>query len=513
MDSHSHRHVAPEVLAQLIAASGAINASLNVDDVLDRIVQTAMATAHCEGCSIILRDSVTRELAFRTSNNPQIAAAQRSLVLKPGEGICGAAVESGAPVLVSDVSQDKRFFAGVDEVTLIQTRSLLALPLQRGKKEVIGVLEVVNPIDREAFTEDDIPALQILANLSTTALTNAQTHDMVSRDAEGLRRTAPNPTVEDFIGTGPRAQRLLKVIRKAAGSSATVLIRGESGTGKELVARLLHQWSDRITKPLIAVNCSALPEPLLESELFGHEKGAFTGAHARRRGRFELAHGGTLFLDEIGELAPALQVKLLRVLQERQFERVGGTETIHVDAQIIAATNRDLEAAVREGAFREDLYYRLNVIPIEVPPLRERAEDIPALAEHFLTRCAQRAGCCLEGFTPEALEALQFAPWRGNIRELENCIERAAVLSDGPRVTLADLPSDLHPGERRPPEQEAVPGPASGDSLYDYEQRLMVEALEACGWNVSAAARRLKIPRHHLRYRMQKYNISKPAED
>jgi Nif-specific regulatory protein len=508
MSVPSSTAVSPEVLAQLIEASAAINASLDMEEVLDRILHTAMKTARCEGCSIIVQDPVTKELVFRKSNNPVISAQPR-LVLKPGVGICGAVAASARPILVSDVSSDARFFPGVDQITAQVTRSVLAVPLLRGS-EVIGVLEVINPVDRPAFTEDDLAPVRILANLSTTALANAVTHDMVSREVEGFRRTTPALSAEDFVGTGPTAQRLLAVVRKAAQSMATVLIRGESGTGKEMIARLLHRWSDRSGKPLITVNCGALPEQLLESELFGHEKGSFTGAHARKRGRFELAHGGTLFLDEVGELAPALQVKLLRVLQERNFERVGGVETIHVDVRIIAATNRNLELGVSQGQFREDLYYRLNVIPIEVPPLRQRREDIPPLAEHFLAKCNQRLGRQLEGFTPEALDALRNAPWRGNIRELENCIERVAVLCDGPRVTLADLPSDLRPSFAPEP-SPAAPTPEPGESLYDYEVKLMVEALGASNWNVSAAARRLKIPRHHLRYRMQKYHLVKPG--
>ncbi|MBN1476356.1 sigma 54-interacting transcriptional regulator [Candidatus Sumerlaeota bacterium] len=498
----------PGLLTRLIEASSAINASLDLDEVLGRIVELAMEMAACEGCSIILKDPVTKELVFRKSNNPMLASSGKRLVLQPGVGICGAVVQTGEPIVVGNTAEDNRFFPGVDEQTGLKTQAILALPMKRGE-EVIGVLEVINPLDQPTFTETTTAVLMILANLSTTALANAQTHEMVAREAEGLRRTSPHVSDRDFVGTGETARRLLALVRKAAQSNATVLISGESGTGKEMVARLLHRWSDRADKPLIAVNCGALPEQLLESELFGHEKGAFTGAHARRRGRFELAHGGTLFLDEVGELAPSLQVKLLRVLQERTFERVGGVETIHVDVRIIAATNRRIREAVTSGEFREDLYYRLNVIPIDVPPLRERREDIAPLAEHFLARCIRNLGRHLDGFTPEALQALVDAPWRGNIRELENCIERAAVLTDGPHVSLADLPSDLHPSHRE--EIPSGPGLAPGDSLYDYEQRMMVEALEKCGWNVSKAARQLKIPRHHLRYRMQKYGIRKPG--
>ncbi|NUP89726.1 MAG: sigma 54-interacting transcriptional regulator [Candidatus Sumerlaeia bacterium] len=494
----------PQVMAKLIEASEVLNSSLDLEEVLELFVRISMEVAQCQACSIMLKDPVTGALFFRKSDDPSLVASKP---IPPGEGICGAVVQSGEPLLVNNVEEDRRFFAGVDQQTGKKTRSIYALPLKR-KRDVIGVLEVINPLGRATFIESDLKPLMILANLATNAVSNAVAHGEVAREAEGLRRSVQGIAGVDFVGRSESAQRLLAVVRRAAQSRATVLVRGESGTGKELIARLLHQLSERASKPLIAVNCGALPEPLLESELFGHEKGAFTGAHARKRGRFELAHGGTLFLDEVGELAPALQVKLLRALQERCFERVGGVETIHVDVRIIAATNRNLEMAVSQGQFREDLYYRLNVIPVDVPPLRQRREDIPHLAQHFLSRCNQHLGRRLEGFTEEAVLALQSAPWRGNIRELENCIERVAVLCDGPRVTLADLPSDLHPRQ-----EETVPASRptleSGDSLYDIEVKLMIEALEACDWNVSAAARRLKIPRHHLRYRMQKYRIER----
>jgi DNA-binding NtrC family response regulator len=296
-----------------------------------------------------------------------------------------------------------------------------------------------------------------------------------------LRRAArvhPEPLVIGLAGAAETA-------RKAARSDATILLLGESGTGKEVIARAIHRWSDRGAGPFVAVNAAALAETLLESELFGHEKGAFTGAQARKAGKFELAHGGTIFLDEIGDVSPALQAKLLRVLQERSFERVGGTETLTVDARVVAATNRDLKKRVAEGKFREDLFYRLNVIAIALAPLRERRGDIRPLAEHFLRELKPGAR-----FAPGALEALERCEWPGNVRELRNAIERATVLSDGEEVSAGDLPADLLPG--------ALPADSYHGQVDEYRKRLIRETLARFGGNQTRAAEALKLQRTYL---------------
>ncbi len=318
-----------------------------------------------------------------------------------------------------------------------------------------------------------------------------------------------------IIGKSHVIGRIHELVQKVADSDSTVLLLGESGTGKELIARNLHFSSRRHARPFIPVNCGAIPSELLESELFGHEKGAFTGAISSRMGRFELAHGGTLFLDEVGEMSSFLQVKLLRVLQERSFERVGGTKTVSVDVRIIAATNRDLESAAGEGKFREDLYYRLNVIPIEVPPLRRRRDDIPVLCEHFIIKHAKRCGRKPIRFSESAMKSLVDYHWPGNVRELENIIERLFVLKDDDVVRPADLPERIG-GESIPDmshkgETEINPFAGGIDlnaAVDEYERRLIIHALEFHRGVKSRAAQYLRVNRTTLIEKMKRLNLS-----
>ena len=293
-----------------------------------------------------------------------------------------------------------------------------------------------------------------------------------------------------MIGASPSWRRMLTLVEQTADSSATILIQGESGTGKELVARTIHERSARRNGPFIAVNCAALPETLLESELFGYEKGAFTGAAGRKEGRFELAHGGTLFLDEVGDLSLVTQPKILRVLQQGEFERLGGTRTLQVDVRIVAATNQDVAEMVKEKRFREDLYYRLNVITIRVPPLRERPEDIRVLAQHYLRVYAAKNGRKLEGFTGEAIDRLEAYAWPGNVRELENLIERSVLLARKDRIDAEDLPEEVM-GVKRPPRDAILE--LIGTPLADIERRLLDETLRITGGNKTQAAKLLGI--------------------
>ncbi len=315
--------------------------------------------------------------------------------------------------------------------------------------------------------------------------------------------------LEGIIGESGRMQEVLALVKRVAPSNATVLIRGESGTGKELIARAIHFNSPRGEGPLVTLNCAALPEQLLESELFGHERGAFTGAVVQRKGRFEQADGGSIFLDEIGDLSPTLQVKLLRVLQERQFERLGGNRTLAVNVRILAATHRDLEQALRDGTFREDLYYRLNVVTIQVPPLRERREDIPLLLEHFLRKFAQKNRRELTGLTAAARDAFLRYDYPGNVRELENIVERSVLLCRGQVIDLEDLPMALRPGERGPAEPEPRRLP---DLLAGIERQAIRAALERHGGIQTQAAAELGIGERVLRYKMKKYGLEGRSE-
>jgi DNA-binding NtrC family response regulator len=317
------------------------------------------------------------------------------------------------------------------------------------------------------------------------------------RDANSLLASEIGDRYAAIVGSSPSMQGALEVVRRAAPSAATVLLLGESGTGKEVLARALHRWSLRAGRPFVVVNCVALSEELLESELFGHEKGAFTGAHQQKRGKLEVAHGGTVLLDEIGDIRPPLQAKLLRVLQDQTFERVGGTRPIRTDVRFVAATNRDLDLAVRRGQFRLDLYYRLHVVSVTLPPLRERPDDIPALARHFLDRYRREVKRDLTAITAEAVACLRRYPWPGNVRELENAIERAVVLADGPEIGLRDLPAEVR--------ETGLAGGLIRDSarsfhasVEEYKRGLIVSALRRASGNRTHAARMLGLQRTYL---------------
>ncbi|MEJ5357867.1 MAG: sigma-54 dependent transcriptional regulator [Desulfobacterales bacterium] len=334
-------------------------------------------------------------------------------------------------------------------------------------------------------------------------------HRTLRRENEILREQLAEAGLkpEDLVFRSPQMAELVNLAGRVAASNATVLLRGESGTGKELFARLIHRLSPRAAKPLIIVNCAALSETLIESELFGHERGAFTGAAQRRIGRFEQADGGTLFLDEIGDVSPAVQVKLLRLIQEGEFQRVGGNQTLRADVRLISATHQDLEAKIAAGAFREDLYYRLNVVSLSIPPLRERREDIPPLVDHFVTRFASENRKAVKGVSREAMDQLLKYDYPGNVRELENIIERAVVLARGELVTTEELPFG-----RVKAGGEAIPGvPPAGQTLRQavesLERRMIAATLKETGGNQSRAADLLGLSERMLRYKLKKYGL------
>ena len=326
------------------------------------------------------------------------------------------------------------------------------------------------------------------------------------------RRLKGHATIKDIIGRSETMQNVFQVVRKVADTHSNVLILGESGTGKELIAQAIHSNSLRKDKPFVAINCGALPEPLLESELFGHMKGSFTGAHVNKPGLFEVANGGTIFLDEIGDTPPAIQVKLLRVLEEKEFRRIGGTQNIRVDVRIIAATHQDLGKAVAEGSFREDLYYRLDVIPIHLPPLRERVEDVPLLVEHFLERMNPAYGKKIRAVTPEAVKILQAHEWRGNVRELENVIERVVALTTGETIEPKDVMECLpKPAALKDSVPTTLPpeGLDLDKTIGDLEKTFLLKALERTNWVKRDAARLLQLNMRSFRYRLEKHGIRK----
>jgi DNA-binding NtrC family response regulator len=327
------------------------------------------------------------------------------------------------------------------------------------------------------------------------------------REVRALRSSQAQPySLDRIVGESEAIVTVRALLKKIAASPATtILLTGESGTGKDLAAKVIHYSSDRATKSFMNITCSALPENLLESELFGHERGAFTGADRQKRGLFESADGGTVFLDEVGEMMPALQAKLLRFLEERTFKRVGGTTDIHVDVRVIAATNRKLDEEVRQGKFREDLFYRLNVVPIALPPLRERAKDIPLLLKYYVDTFNKEFKRRVEGIAPDAMARLQAYGWPGNIRELRNAIERAMLLGEGKTLTLDDFPMTGGPMRLT----EGVSLPANGIDLDQLERSLMVQALERSGWNQTRAAGLLGLNRDQIRYRIEKFKLER----
>ncbi len=396
---------------------------------------------------------------------------------------------------------EKEQFAGAPlPFEFHSARQLAVLPFHH-QQDLLGAIVIGCPQDCTCVTKE-LEVIELILDQTSGALRRAVRHEEEIRDLQA--RIEPAAGFSGLIGKDPKMQLIYKLIEDVASTDATVLIQGESGTGKELVARALHQHSPRSDKPFVVINCSAYPSTLLESELFGHEKGAFTGASRRRAGRFEQAHGGTVFLDEIGEISPTAQIKLLRVLQSQKFERLGGDQTLAVDVRILAATNKNLLEQVKAGQFREDLFYRLNVIPIQLPPMRERQNDIPLLARHFLRTFAERQKKDLRAFSSDAMRILLNHRWTGNVRELENTIEHAVVLAKGNVVEAVDLPP-------------LVTGPAAQTSsapsktITDTEARLLREVLEECNWNKTEAALRLGISRSTLYEKIKKYQLNPPT--
>ncbi|MCX7590038.1 MAG: sigma-54 dependent transcriptional regulator [Kiritimatiellae bacterium] len=419
-----------------------------------------------------------------------------------GEAALDILREKHVDILLSDMRMP-----GLDGITLVQRTlahdpTIICIVLT-----AYGTVETaVEAMKRGAY--DFLMKPVNLDHLELLLQRALEQREMASENIRLRKQLDDRYGLENIVGSSPAMKRVFETVRQAAPTDATILLLGESGTGKELVAQAIHRLSNRAKGPFIAVHCAALAPNLLESELFGHEKGAFTGAIARRRGRFELADGGTLFLDEVSEIDPAIQVKLLRVLEERKFERVGGDETIETDIRLIAASNRDLKALVEEGRFRQDLYFRLDVVTITLPPLRERLEDVPLLCDYFLREFAEKNNRPIEGITSDALNILSAYHWPGNVRELRNTIEKMVVLSRGGKLTARDVPVAI---------KEAVKGRGvmvtrgahiqepTGETLADVEKRLILSTLKRVGGSRTVAARELGISRRTLHRKLKQY--------
>jgi Nif-specific regulatory protein len=515
---HSERQI--RELQALYEISQALCSIHDLDQLLEFAMGRVVALMEVEGSSIILFDEGTQELYFKVANHIQPGVGQRLREVRfPAHvGIAGEVFRKGVSVLVPDVAQNSRFYPGVDAQTGITTKSLLASAL-KAKDRTLGVVEAINKRHRP-FSQEDLRLLEALANPLAVAIENARliqelrtARERLRAENHYLRETIGQAVrAETIVGESPRMREVYQAFEPILNTSVTVLITGESGTGKELLARVIHAKGPRAKAPFIAVNCSAIPETLLEAELFGYEKGAFTGATRRKPGRFELASGGTLFLDEIGDTSPPIQAKLLRVLQDQKFERLGGIETIVTNARVIVATHRNLETLLREGKFREDLFYRLNVYPIALPPLRERREDLLPLALHFLKKFSSELRKEVAGLSKEAGDLLSQYEWPGNVRELENVIERAVIVCRGDVVTAEDLPVSLRErGKAEPAKRDALAFPPAGIALAPMEKRLIVQALEQAGYNKSKAAKLLGLSRTQLRTRLRNHGLQSGA--
>jgi Nif-specific regulatory protein len=457
-----------------------------------------------------------------------------------GEGITGHVVKTGLPVVVPDISKDARFLnrTSARQADSTWPIAFICVPL-KVDHETVGALSVDRPFAVESTLDKDLRLLSIVASLASQVLKinrllQVEKDEILVRDEQMLRELRRRYRLENLIGQSRSIQQILATAATAAKSNAPILISGETGTGKELVANVIHYNSPRSKGPLVKVNCGALPETLLESELFGHVKGAFTGAVQNRKGRFELAHQGTLFLDEVSEMSPRLQVKLLRVLQEGEFEPVGGTQTIRVDVRVVAATNTDLKEAIHRGQFRQDLYYRLNVVPIHLPPLRERREDIPMLVDHFLEKYNRENGKTVTKISREVLDHLLAYAWPGNVRELENCIEHAVVMSPGHTLSASLLPAEVLAGASgdtrhkagsagrpfNPPSVEgdlqilldryyktAEDAARAREGLHGMIERLIISRALAEGMSQRTLAAKLGLSRTTLHKRLQEYGI------
>jgi Nif-specific regulatory protein len=426
---------------------------------------------------------------------------------KVDEGVTGKVVASGRPIIVPQVSKEPLFLYRTRKRSPDTEESFICVPI-KDRRKTVGALSITYPYKQNRNYEDSVQLLTIVTSMIAQSLRLAQLVEQERaqlQDENALlkRELQQKYDFRNIVGTSKEMRDVYEQIAQVAPSGATVLIRGESGTGKELVAHAIHYNSPRSSKPFVKVNCAALPESLIESELFGHEKGAFTGAVARKRGRFELAEGGTLFLDEIGDLSPAMQVKLLRALQEREFERVGGTETIKVNVRLITATNVDLEQAVSDGRFRSDLYYRLNVFSIYLPPLRERKTDILLLADHFLEKYGRQNGKRIKRISTPAIDMLMTYHWPGNVRELENVVERATLVCEGNVIHGYHLPPTLQTAEG----SGTVTKMSLDQAVNAFEKDLIQDALKTARGNRARAARLLDTTERILGYKVKKYEI------
>ncbi len=508
--SPENQDLALQDLACLYEITKNLASAVHLQDCLEKVVYILADTKGMENGTVTIVNPVTRELEIEVAHGITAEARHRGKY-KLGEGITGRVVATGEPIIVPQIGEEPLFLNRTrtrgDEQK--KKSSFLCVPIKAGNQS-IGALSI-DRIYEQGFgsqSEQDMRFLTVISSLISQTVQRVQAVNeekkALNRENQQLKRElSARNRIDEIIGNSSRMQEVFEMVHRVADSNATVLLRGESGTGKTLVAKALHYNSGRSKGPFIVVNCSALPETLLESELFGHEKGAFTGANERKKGRFELAEGGTLFLDEIGEISLAVQVKLLNVIQERTFQRLGGTKILKSNIRLVAATNRDLEHAVQEGHFREDLYYRLNVFPVYMPPLRERRTDILLLAEYFLEKYSKENDKKIDRISTSAIDLLIQYHWPGNVRELQNCMERAVLICDDGAIKSIHLPPTLQSSETVDSDNPL----SLASAVENFEREMIIESLKQTNGNQTKAAKYLDTSLRIINYKIHNYGI------
>jgi len=497
-----------EEVTLLYEISQALNEHLELKKSLYKVLEILSNSMEMVRGTVTILDPVRNEISIEVAHGISQNAID-NVKYKLGEGITGRVIESGDPIAIPKISEEPLFLDRTKsrKIKMDQELSFLCIPIKKGN-QVIGSLSVDRPFEESYSLKEGIKLMSVIATMIAQHVINLETirleKERLRDENARLRKELENKyRITNIIGNSNKMREVFQMIFQVSGSNATVLIRGESGTGKELVANSIHYNSPRAKGPFIKVNCAALPANLIESELFGHEKGAFTGAIRQKPGKFELAHRGTIFLDEIGSITLDVQVRLLRVLQEREFERVGGQKTIKIDVRIIAATNKNLEEAVENESFRGDLYYRLNVFPIYMPPLRERKTDILLLADHFLEKYSKENSKDIKRFSTPAIDMLMTYHWPGNVRELENCVERAILLCEEGVIHSYHLPPTLQTGK----ESNTLPEHSLEDAVANLEKEMLIDALKNTRGNITKASQLLKTTVRKFAYKASKYGL------
>jgi Nif-specific regulatory protein len=473
---------------------------LDADSVLEMIIESVTRLMEAKASSLLLVDKSTSKLYFHVATG-EVKDEVKKFQINMGQGIAGHVALTGKPLLIPDVSKDNRWDRTISEATGFETRSIACVPIKLGH-EVIGVIEIIDREDGKPIREADMEILSHFSELASLAIERARDYGDIVNENISLKKELESRY--EIIGKSKVLEKVVADAVKVANSKTTTLITGESGTGKELVARLIHRIGPRRKRRLMMVNCAAFTETLLESELFGHEKGAFTGAISRKTGVLEIADGGTLFLDEVAEMSPSMQVKLLRVIQEGTFSRVGSATPMQVDIRVIAATNKDLYQQVQQGSFREDLYYRLNVVHIHIPSLRERREDILVLAQHFLDKYKAIRGNPNLKFSTETFQVLETYHWPGNVRELQNAVERAVVMGNTEEIRPDDLPFTVKPSAST---GEELVGCSLKEALDAFKRNFLQRSLDLHTGSVKETAKTLKVQRTYLSRLISKHGL------